>query len=525
MKTRNSNSKMKKTGRRNVQRLIYGRTIIIILLLLLQCFMFASSIFWLKEYSAAIYAALEFIAVLTVIVVMNRRENPMFKLAWIIAILSMPVFGTILYIYVQNQFGFKMITWRVKVLNLEVKPFLKQNREYLKSLNQENQQVYGLSKYVSYSCGHPAYQHSEVTYFPSGEDKYKKLLHELKKAKKFIFMEYFIIREGKMLNPILDILKQKVKEGVEVRFMYDGLCTFTEVPASYPKKLEAMGIKCKVFAPIRPVLSSIQNNRDHRKIVVIDGKVAFTGGINLADEYINEWNRFGHWKDTAIMIHGEAVKSFTLMFMTMWNIQDRISENYEKYIVPDRYFSSIRTQGYVIPYGDCPFDDYYVAKHIYLDILNTATKYVHIMTPYLILDNETIEALGFAARRGVEVIILLPHIPDKKYAFWLAKSYYEELLIGGTQIFEYTPGFVHAKVMISDDEKAVVGSSNLDFRSFYLHYECGAFMYRSPAIADIEADFEETLSKSQRVLETDIKNEPLYVKALGSILRLMAPLM
>ena len=328
-----------------------------------------------------------------------------------------------------------------------------------------------------------------------------------------------------MLNSILDILKEKAKAGVEVRFMYDGLCTFSEVPANYPKQLEAFGIKCKVFAPIRPVLSSIQNNRDHRKIVVIDGKVAFTGGINLADEYINEWNRFGHWKDTAVMIRGEAVKSFTLMFMTMWNIQDRISENYEKYIVPSRYFSSIRTDGYVIPYGDCPFDDYYVAKHIYLDMLNTATKYVHIMTPYLILDNETIEALGYAARRGVEVIILLPHIPDKKYAFWLAKSYYEELLIGGTQIFEYTPGFVHAKVMVSDDEKAVVGSSNLDFRSFYLHYECGVFMYRNQAIADIEADFEETLSKSQRVLETDIKNEPLHVKILGSILRLIAPLM
>ena len=518
-------NKVKNKSKRQVQRAIYGRTLLIIFLLLIQLFLFISAVLWLKDYSMLFYIFFEAIALLSVIAIMNRNENPMFKLAWIILVMAFPVLGAALYIFVQNQFGHKYVSWRVKVLSLEVKPFLHQNPEYKKQLEKENQQIAGLANYVASSCGHPVYQHTEVTYFPLGEDKFKRLLTELKKAKKFIFMEYFIIRDGEMLNPILEILKQKVKEGVEVRFMYDGFSSFTEVPVSFPKELESYGIKCRVFSPIRPVLSSIQNNRDHRKIVVIDGKVAFTGGVNLADEYINRLVRFGHWKDTAIMLKGEAVRSFTLMFLTMWNIQNYEKENYERYLLQNKNFTEIPNDGYIIPYGDCPFDNYYVAKRIYIDILNTAVKYVHIMTPYLILDNEMMEALCYAASRGVEVVILLPHIPDKKYAFWLAKSYYEELLLGGVQIYEYTNGFVHAKVMVSDNDKAVVGSSNLDFRSLYLHYECGAYMYQNSSIYDIEEDFQYCLSISQKILETDVKNEKLHVKILGKILRLVAPLM
>ncbi|MDD5949356.1 MAG: cardiolipin synthase [Lachnospiraceae bacterium] len=517
--------RLKDKSKRNVQRLIYGRTLIIILLLLIQFFLLFSMVFWLKEYSTVIYAAFELVALITVVVVMNRHENPMFKLAWIILILAMPVFGAALYLFVQNQFGFKVITWRVKILSMECKPYLKQKRETKEILKKRNPHVAGTANYISYSSGHPVYDHTVATYFPLGEDKFKQLLVELSNAKKFIFMEYFIIKDGIMWDSVLEILKKKVKEGVEVRVMYDGLCTFTDVPANYPKVLRKYGIQTKVYGAIKPVLSTVQNNRDHRKIAVIDGRVAFTGGVNLADEYINEHKRFGHWKDTAVMLQGEAVRSFTLMFLTMWNIDEKRQEKYEKYLLPAKAFQNIPSDGFVMPYGDCPFDDFYVAKHIYLDILNTANRYVHIMTPYLILDNETIEALCYAARRGVDVKIILPHIPDKKYAFWLAKSYQEELLAGGVKIYEYTPGFVHAKVMVADDNMAVIGSSNLDFRSFYLHYECGVYLYENSEILKVEEDVERTLKKCQEVLEGDWKQEKWYVQLLGKLLRLVAPLM
>ena len=281
---------------------------------------------------------------------------------------------------------------------------------------------------------------------------------------------------------------------------------------------------CKEFGPIVPILSTSQNNRDHRKICVIDGKVAFTGGVNLADEYINKKVRFGHWKDTAIKIEGDAVQSFTMMFLQMWNITERQPEDYAKYLTEKQPGFS-RKDGYIIPYGDSPFDHENVGEEVYFHILNHAKKYVHIMTPYLILDNEMIDALTRAAKGGIEVQIIMPHIPDKPYAFYLAKTYYEELIAGGVEIYEYTPGFVHAKVFTSDDDTATVGSINLDYRSLYLHFECGVFIYRNPVVRDIEKDFQETLAKCQKVTMTEVRNRSTFVKIYGQVLRIVAPLM
>lgn len=317
----------------------------------------------------------------------------------------------------------------------------------------------------------------------------KSLKKQLNAAEKFIFMEYFIVDNGVMWETLLEILERKAKEGVEVRFMYDGMCSISRLPYNYPKILESKGIKCKIFSEIRPILSTYQNNRDHRKICVIDGEVAFTGGVNPADEYINEKERFGHWKDTAIMLQGEAVQNFTILFLQMWNVTERRKENYEQYLTTkSREFR--RELGYVLPYGDSPFDDEDVGKEVYLHILNHAKKYVHIMTPYLVLDNETLTNLTYAAKCGIEVIIIMPHIPDKWYAFVVAKTHYEELIEAGVQIYEYTPGFVHAKVFVSDDDTATVGTINLDYRSLYLHFECGAFIYNNQVVRDIEKDFE-----------------------------------
>ena len=381
-----------------------------------------------------------------------------------------------------------------------------------------------LSYYLSHQLGFPTYRNTEVKYFPLGEYKFRYLVAELKKAKRFIFMEYFIVEESYMWDTIREILIEKVSEGVEVRFMYDGMCAISMLPYNYPSQLRKYGIQCKMSNPMKPFLSTTQNNRDHRKICVIDGKVGFTGGINLGDEYINRKVRFGHWKDTAVMLKGDAVQSFTMMFLQMWNIEARKPEDYRKYLTP-KVKGLRRELGYVIPYADSPYDDENVGEEVYFHILNHAKKYVHIMTPYLILDNEMITTLTRVAKCGIEVIIIMPHIPDKWYAFAVAKTYYKELIESGVQIYEYTPGFVHAKVFVSDDDTATVGSINLDYRSLYLHFECGVFIYNNSEVDKVERDFQQTLAKSHKVTLMEVKKQTLATKISGQVLRLIAPLM
>ena len=336
-------------------------------------------------------------------------------------------------------------------------------------------------------------------------------------------MEYFIVEEGYMWGRILDILTRKAKEGVEIRVMYDGMCEMSTLPVDYWKLLNAQGIKAKPFSAIKPVISSHYNYRDHRKILVIDGKVAFNGGVNLADEYINRVERFGHWKDTAVMLKGPAVRSFTLMFLQMWYVGEKEAD-YQSYLAPAPT-EERDAAGYVMPYCDCPLDEDKVGEAVYMDILNRATDYVHIMTPYLILDGELETALRFAAQRGVDVRLILPGTPDKKMAYALAKTHYKSLTEAGVKIYEYTPGFVHAKVFVSDDHKAVVGTINLDYRSLYHHFECATYLYKTDCIPEIEKDFRETLAKCRPVTAESIKNEKLSVKAVGQLAKLISPLM
>ena len=326
-----------------------------------------------------------------------------------------------------------------------------------------------------------------------------------------------------MWNSILEILKRNVKEGVDVRFMYDGMCSILLLPYSYPKKLRAMGIKAKMFAPIRPLMSTSQNNRDHRKILVIDGRVAYTGGVNLADEYINEKMKFGHWKDTAIKVEGDAVKSFTIMFLQMWNSSEWGQEDYARYIRSDWKVDG-SSHGFVIPYGDGPTTPENVAETVYLDIIHHAVRYVHIMTPYFIVDNAMLDALQYAARRGVDVRIIIPHIPDKKPIFAMSRTYYPDLLAAGIKVYEYTPGFIHAKVFVSDDETAVVGTVNMDYRSLYHHFECAAYLYRNEAVADVEKDFQETLEQCMEVDMRYYKRINILNRLMGRVLRLVGPL-
>ena len=504
--------------------IVFGRTAVIILLLLIQVAFLALVVLKLQEKAVYAYGFSLLLSAITVIIVINRPGSPEFKLAWMVPMTIFPVFGVLLYLFVELQVGVRIMNTRLIQVGKEMKPYLMQDAKTQEKLENEDKQMANLAYYVSDKGGFPVFDNSKVEYFPLGEDKFKALVEELEKAQKFIFMEYFIVAEGRMWNTILEILKRKVKEGVEVRFMYDGTCTVSLLPHSYPKKLEAYGIRSKVFNPIKPALSTTQNNRDHRKIVVIDGHTAFTGGINLADEYINEKERFGHWKDTAVMIKGEAVRSFTWMFLQIWDF-DVKNENYDKYLNVKLPETEEKTEGYVLPYGDSPLDDENVGELVYTDILNTARDYVHIMTPYLILDHEMITALTYAARRGVDVKIIMPGIPDKPYAFALGKTYYPELLRAGVKIYQYVPGFVHAKVFVSDDEKAVVGTINLDYRSLYLHFECAALMYKVKEIEKVEKDFQETLKQCREITMEDYKNENMITRFGGRILRLFAPLM
>lgn len=507
-------------------RLLFGRTMIVFLFVLIQIIFFWLCVNYMKNSMENFYVLNLVLSLLAMIYIISDKSNTSFKMAWIIPVLTMPVFGTLMYTYIKLELGTHVARKRLAVVIKNTESCLQQNDEVVSELEKFDRSEARFAEYMKNYALFPVYKNTATQYFPLGEDKFEALKNELRKAERFIFMEYFIVDEGYMWNSILEILKEKAKQGVEVRFMYDGTCTLMLLPVNYPKKLKSFGIKCKVFSPIKPVLTTVQNNRDHRKIVVIDGKTAFTGGINIADEYINRVQRFGHWKDTGIMLKGEAVKSFTMMFLQNWNADELREDNYSDFIVTDfPELAGIAKPGYVIPYSDSPLDHENVGQNVYLDILYRAEKYVHIMTPYLILDDEMITALCYAAKRGVDVSIIMPHIPDKKYAFWLAHTYYEALISEGVSIYEYTPGFVHAKVFVSDDVRAVVGSINLDYRSLFLHFECAAYTYGTNSVKQTEADFIETLEKCQKITLEDCKKFGFFPKFFGKALRFIAPLM
>lgn len=505
-------------------RVIFGRTTILTILFLLQLAVLFGVFKWLESYLNYIYGSFMLLSAFVIVYILNSPSNPNFKIAWIVPVLVIPVVGSLFYLFVKLAPGSRIIRGNIERISRETKGLLKKDKELIDEIRNKDPQVARLADYIYNSLSLPICKNSSATYFPLGEDAFPEMVRQLESAEHFIFMEYFIIERGRMLNTVEDILVRKAKEGVEVRFMYDGMVSLNQMPHDYSDKLCELGIKSKQFSPIKPILSTSYNNRDHRKIMVVDGKVAFTGGINLADEYINEKERFGHWKDNAIMIQGDAVRNFTLMFLQMWNVDSETEEDYVQYIRQPHGNQFV--DGYIMPYGDDPFEPERVGENIYLDIINSAEKYVHIMTPYLIVDDQMASAMSFAAKSGVKIKIIMPHIPDKWFAYTLARTYYEELIRAGVEIYEYTPGFVHSKVFVSDNVKATVGTVNLDYRSLYLNFECGVYLYRSQVIEDIARDFNETLAKSHLITLEDAVSIPMMQKFVGRfILRIFAPLL
>lgn len=513
-----------KKAKSGIFRIIFSRAGLFLILLVIQIFLFVLTTYYLKAYMAYIYGLLTILSACAVIYIINSEENPGFKMTWILFVSTLPVVGTLFYVFVKTQVGTRFLRERLATLKLETAPYMQQQQDVVDAIWASKSSNAQLSHYLSRQLGFPTYRNTKVKYFPSGEAKFKALLEELEKAEKFIFMEYFIVEEGYMWDSILKILRKKARTGVEVRFMYDGMCAISLLPYAYPEKLKKMGIQCKMANSVKPFLSTTQNNRDHRKITVIDGKVAFTGGVNLADEYINKKKRFGHWKDAAVCLKGDAVKSFTMMFLEMWNVDGKYMEEYRDYIRPER--KELRRElGYVIPYADNPYDNENVGEEVYFHILNHARKYVHIMTPYLILDNEMMTTLTRVAKSGIEVSIIMPHVPDKWYAFVVAQTYYKELIEAGVNIYEYKPGFIHSKVFVADGDTATVGTVNLDYRSLYLHFECGAFLYNNSEIEKIELDFQRTIRRCHKVTLVEVKERTMFIKITGQVLRLIAPLM
>ncbi|MCL2411071.1 MAG: cardiolipin synthase [Treponema sp.] len=518
---------------KNLLKVIFRRRVLVVLTLLIQVALFFTLVAGTGRYLRISYSILSVLSIFVCIYLINKNRKPGYKLIWIFLILLFPLFGGILYITLNIWSNPRKIR---RVLNRNI--HYSQTSFFLPdSKLDELINVYPDFKtnahYLQIHAGYPVYGNTRQEYFPSGESYFERVLEELKKAKHYIFLEFFIIKQGYMFDSILNILENKVAAGLDVRIMYDDLGCFFYLPSDFSKQMRKKGIKCFAFNPFRPIVSSLQNNRDHRKIISIDGKVAFTGGLNIGDEYINAVERFGHWKDAAIMIEGDAAWSLTLIFLQMWNLSSYKKDNYSD-LYPWKENAIEHTKrnenedfeswGYVQPYADSPIDHENVGEHVYIQIINQAKNYIYINTPYLIVDDNLLSALTLAAKSGVDVRIITPHRWDKWVVAITSRSYYRRLIKAGVKIYEYTSGFNHGKTFVSDDKIATVGTTNLDFRSLYLHFECGVLLYASDTALKIKEDFLRTLPGSKQIRLNDCSRNALQ-NIVQDVLRIFAPLM
>ena len=510
---------MKEIKYRSKFELLFGQRLLTVLLILLQfalvlCLIaFGSQLAWLK-------IALSAFSFLTALHQLTRKSKHAFKFPWIFFVLLFPVFGGVMYWILHFQtVSTKLNRSLCKSHGQwhdEFRPLCEAQKSDPNSSRDKN-----FFAFMRNTAHLPAYQNTSARYYPDGAPMLADLLEDLKNAKYFIFMEYYIIEEGLMWNSILEVLLERVAAGVDVRVMYDDLGSLTSLPYNYKKTLQSHGIQCQVFNRFSPRVTCFHNNRDHRKITVIDGKVAYTGGINLADEYINQKQLFGHWRDTAVRLQGEAAKSFTLMFLQMWNLLAKSSQS-----VTEPIFEQTKTpaSGWVIPYTDHPTESIHTGEHIFLHAIQRAQSRLYITTPYLMIGDELIAALKNATQSGVDVRIITPGIPDKKLIYLTTRSYYRELIEAGVKIYEYTPGFIHSKNLICDDDFCVVGTSNMDYRSLYVNFECGACFYDAPIVEEVKRDMEEVLSLSREVTVADCKVN-LLQGILQDVCRLFAHIM
>lgn len=506
-------------------RSLFRRRITVSLLLLLQVIFLVVLVTSGSRFFQNLNYLLTLLSFLVVIHhIVSEKNKGAYKTAWVFLILAFPLFGGLTYLIFTFQSSTRRLRKRVSQVECINRPqFALPGPAYLQA-KQEIGELFPQVRYLQDAAGFPVYGHSRTRYFSPAETLFQELLSALEKAERYIFLEFFIVQEGMLWDSILSILKAKAAQGVTVRLIYDDIGCFLLLPKNYPERLKEAGIECVPFNPFRPLLTATQNNRDHRKIIVIDGKTAYTGGANLADEYINAIEKHGHWKDAGILVEGHAAWSFTVMFLEMWQISTGVKEDFSAYYPWVNQQCTIPSEGFIQPYADSPLDTENVGEHVYLQILNQAQNYVYINTPYLIVDDSVVSALVLAAKRGVDVRIVTPHRWDKRLIHMTTRSYYRQLIQAGVQVFEYGPGFMHAKTFVCDDRVATVGTTNLDFRSLYLHFECGALLFHTPAIADMKQDFLNTLNVCHRITLKDCDSNFL-MHLFQDFLRLFAPLM
>lgn len=542
-----SELRLLKKSKRGILKVIFGRTGITSIFVLLQ-FLFYLNMFnvlnILTAYFPILISTNIIIQILFVVVLVNNRESSSVQLSWLILTAILPLYSIPMYYFIRNDVGNRKLKKNTIEYIEKSKGKIDQDAKVISEVERYNRKLFNLSLYINKTGSYPIYRNSGTKYYPSGETMFADMLKAIKEAKKYIFLEYLIIDEGLMWGSILKLLHDKVKEGVEVRVLYDGMCEFSLLPHSYPKELEKLGIKTRIFSKILPFISTSYNFRDHRKLLIIDGKTVFTGGVNLADEYINHIERFGHWKDAGIRLRGEPVKSCILMFLQNWYLsidrkeRRKLEKNSRLKAVSDERFVyecfkyldvgisyDNSDEGFVIPYGDNPLDSEKVGEMVYLDIINRAEKYVYIMTPYLILDEALTISLTHAAKKGVDVRIIAPHKPDKKLVFANTRSHYKELLEAGVSIYEYEPGFLHSKVFASDDKRSVVGSINLDYRSLYHNFENAVYVESIKFTEDVKRDFEETFLNCIFVNKTFLEQDSVFNKMMGALAKPFSYLM
>lgn len=505
--------------------LLHNKILIVSVLILIQLFVIFGIVFKLSEYFVVIYFILVALSFCISIYIINKNDNPTYKMTWVLLIMAVPVFGGLIYLLFGGQKVPKELRKRDSEAVENYRDILWQNSEIMEELEAQDPVAHKQANYLWKNAVFPIYNHTETTFFPIGEDMFDAMVEELQKAKSFIFLEYFIISPGIMWDTILDILIDKVKEGVEVRLLYDDIGCITTLSQDHHQLMQRLGIKVKIFNPVKPRLAMQMNNRDHRKILVIDGKIGMTGGINLADEYINKKERFGHWKDCGVMLRGEAVWNLTLMFLQFWNYDEIEKDDVLDFKLDFKEFADISNDGYVQPYSDSPTDEENVGEYTHINMINAANRYVYATTPYLVIDNEMKTALILAAKNGIDVRILVPHIPDKWYVFAVTRSNYKNLIEAGVKIYEYTPGFVHGKTFVVDDKMAIVGTVNMDYRSYYLHYECGIWFYRSKVVMDVKKDYLRTLEESHEVTLEECHQVRLPIRMMRAFLNLFSPMM
>lgn len=509
---------------RNILKVIFGRVLFTVLCLLIQLAWLIALVWKLNQYYVWFASVIEIIGLIVVLRINAKSEFSAARLVWTIVILALPLFGIILYL----MFGRTGITKRTKVYYEKVagkySPELKQEEHILQSLRKENIYIHNQEAYIRRSSGYPVYRNTQTIYYPQAEPALEALLKDMENAREFIFMEYFAVEDSEAFRRIEEVLLRKVSEGVEVRFIYDDFGSIGYVKPEFMRRLNQQGIQCRIFNPLVPFLYIFMNHRDHRKITVIDNRISFSGGFNLADEYFNITHPYGHWKDTGIRLEGDAVKSHTIMFLEMWNFIRDTDISCEKYLTGNTTFQSPQ-RGYIQPYSDTPLDNVTLGENVYMNILKNASQYVYITTPYLIIDNEMQKELCMAAERGIDVRIITPGIPDKKLVFLLTQSYYAALIRSGVRIYEYTPGFIHAKGYLCDDQVAVVGTINMDYRSLYLHFECGVYLYDCDAIQDIKKDFTDTFPVCREIGLDYCRKRSVFIRSFQCILRLFAPLL